>query len=103
MAMLQIILQTAKYVRQSGGQTEFVLRVKQAYNPNFEFLDPKSLQHAYFRWLVATKPEVRPQALLSPCRSLLSAQQKAHTAFPFVSKTLWQNNGKVECSCEHGP
>lgn len=56
--MLQIILQTAKYVRHSGGQTEFVLRVKQANNPNFEFLEPSSLHHAYFRWLVSTKPEV---------------------------------------------
>ena len=56
--MLQIILQTAKYVRQSGGQTEFVLRVKQANNPNFEFLEPNSSHHAYFRWLVSTKPEV---------------------------------------------
>lgn len=55
---MQIILQTAKYVRQSGGQTEFVLRVKQASNPNFQFLDPTSQQHAYFRWLVSTKPEV---------------------------------------------
>lgn len=79
--MLQIILQTAKYVRQSGGQTEFVLRVKQAYNPNFEFLEPKSLQHAYFRWLVATKPEVRPQALLSPCRILLFSSAKGTQCF----------------------
>lgn len=55
---LQIILQTAKFVRQAGGQTEFVLRVKQAANPNFKFLEPNDQQHAYFRWLVATKPEV---------------------------------------------
>ena len=57
-AGLQIILQTAKFVRQAGGQTEFVLRVKQAGNPNFRFLEPNDQQHPYFRWLVATKPEV---------------------------------------------
>ncbi len=56
---LQIILQTAKFVRQAGGQTEFVLRVKQAANPNFNFLEPSDLQHPYFRWLVSTKPEVQ--------------------------------------------
>ena len=56
---LQIILQTAKFVRQAGGQTEFVLRVKQAANPNFSFLEPNDLQHPYFRWLVSTKPEVQ--------------------------------------------
>lgn len=55
--MHKIILQTAKFVRQAGGQTEFVLRVKQAANPNFSFLEPNDLQHPYFRWLVSTKPE----------------------------------------------
>ena len=56
--VLQIILQTAKFVQQAGGQTEFVLRVKQAANPNFSFLEPNDQQHPYFRWLVSTKPEV---------------------------------------------
>ncbi|DBA94232.1 TPA: hypothetical protein ACH3X1_001855 [Trebouxia sp. C0004] len=55
--MHKIILQTAKFVCQAGGQTEFVLRVKQAANPNFSFLEPNDLQHPYFRWLVLTKPE----------------------------------------------
>ena len=55
---MQIILQTAKFVRQAGGQTEFVLRVKQAANPNFSFLEPNDQRHPYFRWLVSTKPEV---------------------------------------------
>ena len=56
--LVQIILQTAKYVRQAGGQTEFVLRVRQAGNSNFSFLDPNNHQYPYFRWLVSTKPEV---------------------------------------------
>ena len=51
-------MQTAKFVRGSGGQTEFVLRVKQAGNPNFKFLDPKDRLHSYFRWLVETNPQV---------------------------------------------
>ncbi|DBA89641.1 TPA: hypothetical protein ACH3X2_004535 [Trebouxia sp. C0005] len=55
--MHRIILQTAKFVRQAGGQTEFFLRVKQAANPNFNFLEPTDLQHPYFRWLVSTNPE----------------------------------------------
>ena len=44
--------QTAKFVREVGGQTEFVLGVKQAANPAFAFLKPSNRLHPYFRWLV---------------------------------------------------
>ena len=71
---MQIILQTAKFVRQAGPQTEFVLRVKQAANPNFNFLEPDDHLHPYFRWLVATKPEVSSSALTpQPSRGAVHA------------------------------
>lgn len=44
--------QTAKFVREVGGQTEFVLGVKQAANPAFAFLKTSDRLHLYFRWLV---------------------------------------------------
>ncbi|CAL8465992.1 g5528 [Coccomyxa elongata] len=47
-----IMMQTAKFVRESGGHSELVLRVRQAANPNFAFLRPDDPRHAYFRWLV---------------------------------------------------
>ena len=66
-------MQTAKFVRGSGGQTEFVLRVKQAGNPNFRFLDPKDRLHSYFRWLVETNPQVSTFCLHLHSTSTLSA------------------------------
>lgn len=52
------MVQTAKFVRESGGHSELVLRVRQAANPNFAFLRPDDLRHAYFRWLVTADPQV---------------------------------------------
>ena len=59
--MLQIIAQTAKFVRQAGRQSIFVLRVKQEGNPNFAFLKPDDPLYAYFQWLVDTCPEEDPR------------------------------------------
>eukprot|EP00884_Botryococcus_braunii_P022087 jgi/Botrbrau1/8562/Bobra.0359s0026.1 len=58
----KIIAQTAKFVRAAGHQSEFVLRVKHAHNPNFAFLLPSDPLHAYFQWLVKDDP----QETLSP-------------------------------------
>ncbi len=54
----QIIAQTAKFVREAGGQAEFVLSVRQAGNPNFGFLGRTHRLHRYFRWLVRYNPQV---------------------------------------------
>ncbi|KAL9678609.1 hypothetical protein QQ045_016457 [Rhodiola kirilowii] len=48
----QIIGRTAQFVREHGGQSEVVLRVKQGDNPTFGFLMPNHHLHAYFRFLV---------------------------------------------------
>lgn len=66
-------MQTAKFVRGSGGQTEFVLRVKQAGNPNFRFLDPEDRLHSYFRWLVETNPQVSTLCVHLHCNTNFSA------------------------------
>ena len=64
--MSQIIAQTAKFVRQAGKQSIFVLRVKQEGNPNFAFLKPDDSLHAYFQWLVDTSPEEIPPMVRCP-------------------------------------
>ena len=53
----QIIAQTAKFIREAGGQAEFVLSVRQAGNPNFGFLGRTHRLHRYFRWLVRDDPQ----------------------------------------------
>ncbi|CAK9165508.1 unnamed protein product [Ilex paraguariensis] len=53
----QIIARTALFVSKHGGQSEFILRVKQGDNPTFGFLMPDHHLHAYFRFLV-DHPEV---------------------------------------------
>ena len=85
-------MQTAKFVRGSGGQTEFVLRVKQAENPNFRFLDPKDRLHAYFRWLVESNPQVSTLCMHLHCNIYLRAPRvpnratlKACFACPFLT------------------
>lgn len=54
---MQIIAQTAKFVREAGGQAEFVLSVRQAGNPNFDFLKPADRLFPYYRWLVGSNPQ----------------------------------------------
>ena len=53
---MQIVAQTAKFVRGAGKQSVFVLRVKQVGNPNFAFLDPGHPLHPYFQWLIDHPP-----------------------------------------------
>ncbi|KAJ4981730.1 hypothetical protein NE237_032567 [Protea cynaroides] len=48
----QIIARTAIFVRKHGGQSEFVLNVKQRANRAFGFLMPDHHLHAYFKFLV---------------------------------------------------
>ncbi|KAI4321965.1 hypothetical protein MLD38_035283 [Melastoma candidum] len=48
----QIIARTALFVREHGGQSEIVLRVKQGDNPTFGFLMPDNQLHPYFRFLI---------------------------------------------------
>jgi hypothetical protein len=61
----QIIAQTAKFIREAGGQAEFVLSVRQAGNPNFAFLSRTDRLHSYFRWLVRDNPQVTKAAMPS--------------------------------------
>jgi len=51
--------QTARFVREAGGQAEFVLRVRQAANPAFAFLAPGVSCHAFYRWLLDAAPQAR--------------------------------------------
>lgn len=53
---LQIIAQTARFVRSSGAngiQVEVKLRVQQAGNPKFDFLHTQDRLYPYYRWVVA--------------------------------------------------
>ena len=72
----QIIAQTAKFVREAGGQAEFVLSVRQAGNPNFGFLGRTHRLHRYFRWLVHDNPQAS---------SVSSAPSAAHCAVAYAS------------------
>lgn len=54
---VQVIKQTADFVRSSGGQLEVLLRVKQGGNPLFGFLLPADRLHPFYRWLVETRPQ----------------------------------------------
>ncbi|KAK9822859.1 hypothetical protein WJX81_005320 [Elliptochloris bilobata] len=56
----KIMAQTARFVREAGGQAEFVLRVRQAANPAFAFLAHGDRCHAYFRWLLDVAPRELP-------------------------------------------
>lgn len=54
MPPLQIIAQTAKFVRSSGAsgiQVEVKLRVQQAGNPKFDFLNTQDRLYPYYRWV----------------------------------------------------
>lgn len=48
-AALQIISQTAKFVRGKGIQVEVKLRVQQAGNPKFDFLYTQDRLYPYYR------------------------------------------------------
>lgn len=54
----QVLVETARFVRRSGGQVEVLLRVKQGSNPTFSFLFPRDRSHLYYRWIVETDPKV---------------------------------------------
>ena len=62
----QVMLQTAKFVRQEGGQLELVLRVRQGQNASFAFLKPDGPLHDYYRWLVHAEPQVCGSRLSGP-------------------------------------
>ena len=47
--LLQIMRQTAGFVRGGGQQLEVLLRVKQAGKPGFGFLEPADRLHAFYR------------------------------------------------------
>ena len=74
----QIMEQTARFVRDVGGQTEFLLGVQQAANPAFSFLKPHHRLHPYFRWLVQEGAQVWPpelRTLLAPAALAWLVQQ----------------------------
>ncbi|MCO5571996.1 hypothetical protein L7F22_025747 [Adiantum nelumboides] len=48
----QIIAATAKFVKEHGGQSEVLLKVKQGSNPMFGFLNIDHHLHEYYRFLV---------------------------------------------------
>ena len=55
---MQIVIETARFVRKGGGQVEVLLRVRQASNPTFSFLQPGDPGYPYYRWIVDANPEV---------------------------------------------
>lgn len=55
---MQIIQETASFVRSAGGQMEIVLRVRQGTTPQFSFLMPTDRLHPYYRWVLETDPQV---------------------------------------------
>lgn len=63
---VQVMMQTARFVRQEGDQLELVLRIRQGHNASFRFLKPDSHLHDYYRWLVHAEPQVS-----SPCEDCL--------------------------------
>ena len=67
----QVMLQTARFLRQEGDQLELVLRVRLGQNASFAFLKPGSPLHDYYRWLVHAEPQV--------CGSSLSGPSQRHT------------------------
>lgn len=46
---VQVVRQTADFVREGGQQLEVLLRVKQAGNPAFAFLEPADRLHPFYR------------------------------------------------------
>jgi hypothetical protein len=50
---MQVIVQTARFVRANTPQVEIMLRVKQARNPLFGFLSPADPLHVYYHWMLA--------------------------------------------------
>lgn len=56
-SLQQVIAQTAGFVREAGGQSEFRLGVAQAGNPNFAFLRPGDRLFPYYRWLLQAAPD----------------------------------------------
>lgn len=63
---LQIIAQTAKFVRASGAngfQVEVKLRVQQAGNPKFDFLSTQDRLYPYYRWVLLS-PALAVELLL---------------------------------------
>lgn len=67
-------------MREAGGQSEFVLSVRQAGNPNFRFLAPANRLHPYYRWLLRVGPqeqEPRPEEPVSPLSATPPASQLA--------------------------
>ena len=57
-ARSQVMMQTARFVRQEGDQLELVLRIRQGRNASFRFLKPDSHLYDYYRWLVHAEPQV---------------------------------------------
>ena len=55
---LQIVVETARFVRRGGGQVEVLMRVRQAGNRRFAFLMPGDRVFPYYRWVVDTNPQV---------------------------------------------
>ncbi|MCO5561541.1 hypothetical protein L7F22_015161 [Adiantum nelumboides] len=61
----QIITGTAKFVKEHGGQSEVLLKVKQGSNPMFGFLNIDHHLHEYYRFLVQ-----HPELLHSASQSM---------------------------------
>lgn len=54
--LVQIMTQTAAFVRAHGGSVEVMLRLKQAANSRFTFLMPADRLFPWYRWLVEEGP-----------------------------------------------
>lgn len=69
----QIMVGTAKFVKEHGGQSEVLLKVKQGSNPMFGFLNVDHHLHEYYRFLVE-HPE-----LLQPVSQSSSREEATHS------------------------
>lgn len=88
----KIITETAKFLRINGGQVEVLLKVKQASNPNFGFLNHDHPLHPYYRWIVDANPrettlnsapdDAEVTHSMAPPPSLSSLQQAAAPSAP---------------------
>lgn len=70
----QIIVGTAKFVKEHGGQSEVLLKVKQGNNPMFAFLNIDHHLHEYYKYLVQ-----HPELLQSASQSTTKPAEASQT------------------------
>ncbi len=89
--------QTADFVRGGGPQLEVLLRVKQAGNPAFAFLEPSDRLYPFYRWgrrPAPAQPAFPRALLLWASARLLAPLAWVPSAAPPLSKLgcFWGHN-----------